>query len=97
MDPPNPAGVGKAMNILREVGACEKDACKLTHLGHHLAALPVNCRIGKMLLFAGIFGCLEAIVSILMQKIQFFISTESGLLFFQIRPKGGNQHILVCY
>jgi len=33
-------------------------------LGYHLAALPVDARIGKMLLFASIFGCLDPILTI---------------------------------
>lgn len=52
------------MNLLKEVGACQSDDCSLTPLGHHLAALPVDVRIGKMLILAAIFGCLEQIVCI---------------------------------
>ena len=59
------------MTVLREVGACDVDdeTPVLTPLGHHLAALPVNVRIGKMLLFAAMFGCLEPIVSHLLVLI----------------------------
>lgn len=32
----------------------------LTSLGHHLAALPVDVRIGKLMLFGAIFGCVDA-------------------------------------
>lgn len=51
------------MSLLREVGACFADTCRLTPLGHHLAALPVNVRVGKMLVYAAILGCLEPVVS----------------------------------
>lgn len=51
------------MNLLRKIGACEPNEPKLTPLGQHLAALPVNVKIGKMLVFGAIFGCLEPVVS----------------------------------
>ncbi|KAH9495122.1 ATP-dependent RNA helicase dhx29 [Bulinus truncatus] len=61
LDPPNLSAVSRAMSLLKEVGACQFDECSLTPLGHHLAALPVDIRIGKMLLLGSIFGCLEEI------------------------------------
>ncbi|CAG5133906.1 unnamed protein product, partial [Candidula unifasciata] len=61
LDPPQGLAVSRAMNLLKEVGACQSDDCTLTPLGHHLAALPVDVRIGKMLILAAIFGCLEQI------------------------------------
>uniref|UniRef100_A0A2C9JGM8 RNA helicase n=1 Tax=Biomphalaria glabrata TaxID=6526 RepID=A0A2C9JGM8_BIOGL len=63
LDPPQTLAVSRAMSLLKEVGACYVDESSLTPLGHHLAALPVNIRIGKMLLLGSIFGCLEPIVS----------------------------------
>ncbi|XP_048359940.1 ATP-dependent RNA helicase DHX29 [Sphaerodactylus townsendi] len=59
LDPPQPQVVGNAMNLLRKIGACELSEPKLTPLGQHLAALPVNVKIGKMLIFGAIFGCLD--------------------------------------
>ncbi|KAH9508703.1 ATP-dependent RNA helicase dhx29 [Bulinus truncatus] len=64
LDPPNFSAVSRAMSLLKEVGACQFDECSLTPLGHHLAALPVDIRIGKMLLLGSIFGCLEEIAVI---------------------------------
>ncbi|BFZ23488.1 hypothetical protein BsWGS_26527 [Bradybaena similaris] len=61
LDPPQELAVSRAMTLLKEVGACQSDDCSLTPLGHHLAALPVDVRIGKMLILAAIFGCLEQI------------------------------------
>lgn len=63
LDPPQPQVVGNAMNLLRKIGACELSEPKLTPLGQHLAALPVNVKIGKMLIFGAIFGCLDPVVS----------------------------------
>lgn len=51
------------MNLLRKIGACQLHGPKLTPLGQHLAALPVNVKIGKMLIFGAIFGCLDPVVS----------------------------------
>lgn len=36
---------------------------ELTALGHHLASLPVDARVGKMLLYAAILGCLDPVSS----------------------------------
>lgn len=57
--------VTRAMSILTEVGACKWNDAEpsLTPLGHHLANLPVNVRLGKMLIYAAMFGCLEPAVS----------------------------------
>lgn len=63
LDPPRPQAITMAMDMLFEVGAC-KSASELTPLGHHLAALPVNVKIGKMLLFGAIFGYLEPVAII---------------------------------
>uniref|UniRef100_A0A0B6YIZ1 Helicase-associated domain-containing protein n=1 Tax=Arion vulgaris TaxID=1028688 RepID=A0A0B6YIZ1_9EUPU len=64
LDPPQGLAVSRAMTLLRDVGACRVDESSLTPLGHHLATLPVNVRIGKMLLLGAIFGCLEQIAII---------------------------------
>ncbi|XP_076772317.1 ATP-dependent RNA helicase DHX29 isoform X2 [Arvicanthis niloticus] len=61
LDPPQLQVISNAMNLLRKIGACEPNEPKLTPLGQHLAALPVNVKIGKMLLFGAIFGCLEPV------------------------------------
>ncbi|KAI1905280.1 hypothetical protein AGOR_G00014480 [Albula goreensis] len=64
LDAPLPQSVSNAVSLLRKIGACQQDGPKLTPLGHHLATLPVNVKIGKMLVFAAIFGCLEPIATI---------------------------------
>ncbi|KAG5834335.1 hypothetical protein ANANG_G00260440 [Anguilla anguilla] len=64
LDAPQPQSVSNAVSLLRRIGACQPDSPTLTPLGHHLAALPVNVKIGKMLVFAAIFGCLEPIATI---------------------------------
>ncbi|KAL4617559.1 ATP-dependent RNA helicase DHX29 [Arapaima gigas] len=64
LDPPQPQAVSNAVSLLRKIGACRPDEPTLTPLGHHLATLPVNVKIGKMLIFAAIFGCLEPVATI---------------------------------
>lgn len=64
LDAPQQQAVCNAVSLLRRIGACQQDTHTLTPLGHHLAALPVNVKIGKMLIFGAIFGCLEPIATI---------------------------------
>ncbi|KAM6328246.1 ATP-dependent RNA helicase DHX29 isoform 2-T2 [Alca torda] len=64
LDPPQQQVIGNAMNLLRKIGACLLSEPKLTPLGQHLAALPVNVKIGKMLIFGAIFGCLDPVATL---------------------------------
>ncbi|XP_027490850.1 ATP-dependent RNA helicase DHX29 isoform X4 [Corapipo altera] len=64
LDPPQQQVIGNAMNLLRKIGACQLNKPKLTPLGQHLAALPVNVKIGKMLIFGAIFGCLDPVATL---------------------------------
>ncbi|XP_060916753.1 ATP-dependent RNA helicase DHX29 [Labrus mixtus] len=64
LDPPLPQSVSNAVNLLRKIGACHPNDHTLTPLGHHLASLPVNVKIGKMLIYGAILGCLEPIATI---------------------------------
>mmetsp|Transcript_42443 Transcript_42443/g.89122 ORF Transcript_42443/g.89122 Transcript_42443/m.89122 type:complete len:1576 (-) Transcript_42443:115-4842(-) len=72
--PPTKESVQAAMNVLREVGAVErvdKDGMErqsesdyLTPLGFHLAKLPVDVKLGKMLIFGALFRCIDPILTI---------------------------------
>ncbi|XP_061887217.1 ATP-dependent RNA helicase DHX29 [Entelurus aequoreus] len=64
LDAPQPQSVSNAVNLLRKIGACQPTSHVLTPLGQHLANLPVNVKIGKMLIYGAIFGCLEPIATI---------------------------------
>uniref|UniRef100_A0A674G8Z4 ATP-dependent RNA helicase DHX29 n=1 Tax=Taeniopygia guttata TaxID=59729 RepID=A0A674G8Z4_TAEGU len=64
LDPPQQQVIGNAMNLLKKIGACQLNEPKLTPLGQHLAALPVNVKIGKMLIFGAIFGCLDPVATL---------------------------------
>ncbi|XP_028273595.1 ATP-dependent RNA helicase DHX29 [Parambassis ranga] len=75
LDAPQPQSVSNAVNLLRKIGACHPDNHVLTALGHHLASLPVNVKIGKMLIYGAILGCLEPIATIaaaIAEKSPFF-------------------------
>ncbi|KAM4634341.1 ATP-dependent RNA helicase DHX29 isoform 1-T1 [Polymixia lowei] len=64
LDPPQLQSVSNAVSLLRKIGACHPDSHLLTPLGHHLASLPVNVKIGKMLIYGAILGCLDPIATI---------------------------------
>lgn len=52
-----------AKQRLQDLGALTADE-KLTPLGYHLACLPVDVRIGKLMLFGAIFRCLDPALTI---------------------------------
>ena len=58
LEPPSPVAVAAAVATLREIGAVDaSDEGALTPLGHHLAALPVDCRVAKMLVYGAMLSC----------------------------------------
>ncbi|EOA34704.1 hypothetical protein CARUB_v10022272mg [Capsella rubella] len=63
LEPPSEGAINSAISSLHKVGALDGDE-ELTPLGHHLAKIPVDILIGKMLLYGAIFGCLSPILSI---------------------------------
>ncbi|XP_072970121.1 DExH-box ATP-dependent RNA helicase DExH7, chloroplastic isoform X2 [Typha angustifolia] len=63
MEPPREETISSAVDLLYKVGAFEGDE-ELSPLGYHLAKLPVDVLIGKMMLYGAIFGCLSPILSI---------------------------------
>ncbi|KZV48665.1 hypothetical protein F511_10351 [Dorcoceras hygrometricum] len=63
LEPPGEEAIASAISSLYEVGAIEGNE-ELTPLGHHLAKLPVDVLIGKMMLYGGIFSCLSPILTI---------------------------------
>ncbi|OVA04113.1 Helicase [Macleaya cordata] len=75
IEPPREEAMSSAISILYEVGAIEGDE-ELTPLGYHLAKLPVDVLIGKMMIYGGIFGCLSPILS-----ISSFLSYKSPFLY----------------
>lgn len=63
LEPPTSNSITNAIKRLQDVGAFDSEHM-LTPLGHHLAALPVNVRIGKLIIFGAIFCCLDSALTI---------------------------------
>lgn len=63
IEPPPEDAIASALKSLYELDAVDsKD--ELTALGHHLAELPVDARLGKMMLYGAMFSCLDPILTI---------------------------------
>ena len=63
VQPPGEAAVEAALRTLREARAIDEEE-NLTALGHHLAQLPVDCKVGRMLILSTFLGCLDPILTI---------------------------------
>ncbi|XP_051175200.1 putative ATP-dependent RNA helicase DHX57 [Leptopilina boulardi] len=63
IESPSRESINAATKRLQDVGAFDSELI-LTPLGHHLAALPVDVRIGKLILFGAIFCCLDSALTI---------------------------------
>uniref|UniRef100_UPI00358F2A3E ATP-dependent DNA/RNA helicase DHX36 n=1 Tax=Myxine glutinosa TaxID=7769 RepID=UPI00358F2A3E len=63
MQPPSLKAVKLAVTHLKELNALDSNE-ELTALGFHLARLPVEPTIGKLILFGAMFGCLDPILTI---------------------------------
>ncbi|XP_074275039.1 DExH-box ATP-dependent RNA helicase DExH7, chloroplastic isoform X2 [Silene latifolia] len=63
LEAPKDEAINSAVTSLKEVGAVDENE-ELTPLGRHLAKLPVDLLLGKMMLYGAIFGCLSPILSV---------------------------------
>ncbi|CAK9017343.1 unnamed protein product [Durusdinium trenchii] len=64
-EPPALEAVERAIRALVAIGALENDSqLRLTPLGFHLAHMPVDARIGKMLVYGSLCKCLAPILTI---------------------------------
>ncbi|XP_048337698.1 putative ATP-dependent RNA helicase DHX57 [Sphaerodactylus townsendi] len=63
IEPPTGESLRASKVRLQDVGALMSDE-KLTPLGYHLASLPVDVGIGKLMLFGTIFRCLDPALTI---------------------------------
>jgi ATP-dependent RNA helicase DHX57 len=70
LDPPSAAAISAAVSNLVAIGALEavdslaSGSIRLTALGRHLSGLPVDARIGKLLIYGALFGCLDVALTI---------------------------------
>ncbi|XP_057466071.1 DExH-box ATP-dependent RNA helicase DExH7, chloroplastic-like isoform X1 [Actinidia eriantha] len=83
LEPPREEAINSAISLLYEVCAIEGDE-ELTPLGYHLAKLPVDVLIGKMMIYGAIFGCLSPILS-----VSAFLSYKSPFVY----PKDERQNV----
>uniref|UniRef100_A0A0E0P9C1 Probable ATP-dependent RNA helicase spindle-E n=1 Tax=Oryza rufipogon TaxID=4529 RepID=A0A0E0P9C1_ORYRU len=83
IEPPKEEAISSAIDLLYQVGAFEGHE-ELSPLGYHLAKLPVDVLIGKMMLYGAIFGCLSPILS-----VAAFLSYKSPF----ISPKDEKQNV----
>ena len=51
------------MQLLKDIGALTPEE-GLTRLGRHLGELPLHPRVGKMILYAALFGVLDPILTV---------------------------------
>uniref|UniRef100_UPI00359015E6 putative ATP-dependent RNA helicase DHX57 isoform X2 n=1 Tax=Myxine glutinosa TaxID=7769 RepID=UPI00359015E6 len=63
IEPPMPEALETANQRLFDIGALDREE-QLTPLGHHLASLPIDVRLGKLMLLGCIFHCLDPVLTI---------------------------------
>lgn len=71
VDPPEMQSITTAVTSLTDIGALRRKVegtsssqVELTALGKHLTGLPVDARIGKLLIFGSLFSCVDAVLTI---------------------------------
>lgn len=63
LQPPESLSVQNAIDYLKTIGALDEHE-NLTVLGRHLSMLPVEPKLGKMLILGAIFKCLDPIMTV---------------------------------
>ncbi|KAL8542032.1 hypothetical protein ACS0TY_003041 [Phlomoides rotata] len=63
LQPPEPLTVQNAVDFLKMIGALDENE-NLTYLGKYLSMLPVDPKLGKMLIMGAIFCCFDPILTI---------------------------------
>ena len=64
LDPPDRRQVRDGIALLQELGALDESGRKLTPLGRRLAQLPIDPRMGRMVIEAERLGCVEELIVI---------------------------------
>ncbi|KAF9978007.1 hypothetical protein BGZ73_004132 [Actinomortierella ambigua] len=62
LTPPSTKAIQVALKTLEDLGALDDTTGELTPLGRHMADIPADLRVAKMLIFGSIFRCLEPIL-----------------------------------
>ena len=80
INPPSITSIRQSIKQLECLGALDENE-RLTHLGYHLADLPLDAKLGKMLIYSLILQCLDpvlTIVSCMSLNEPFVISVKPG-------------------
>ena len=64
LEPPLPRMIADGYQLLAELGAIDETSKELTSVGHELAKLPLDPKIGRMILAARQYGCLKEMLVI---------------------------------
>ncbi|KAF9429656.1 hypothetical protein BGZ94_009933 [Podila epigama] len=62
LTPPSLEAIQTALKTLEELNALDGSTGELTPLGKHMADIPADLRVAKMLIFGAVFRCLEPIL-----------------------------------
>lgn len=79
IDSPTKSHLLQSIHFLKEINALDSNE-GITNLGYHLAHMPVDCQLGKMVLYAILFKCLDpilTIVSALSMKEPFLMPSDA--------------------
>ncbi|PON59154.1 DEA(D/H)-box RNA helicase family protein [Trema orientale] len=63
LQPPEPLAVQNAIGFLKMIGALDENE-NLTYLGKFLSVLPVDPKLGKMLIMGAVFRCFDPVLTI---------------------------------
>ncbi|KAF9931340.1 hypothetical protein BGZ67_005385 [Mortierella alpina] len=64
LTPPSLTAIQSALKTLEDLNALDGASGELTPLGRHMADIPADLRIAKMLIFGSVFRCLEPVLVI---------------------------------
>ncbi|KAJ3079067.1 hypothetical protein HDU99_000196, partial [Rhizoclosmatium hyalinum] len=64
IDPPSAENISNAVTLLEDLNAIDHTSGELTALGKHIATIPADLRIAKMLIFGSIFNCVGPVLTI---------------------------------
>ena len=80
MDSPSPESVALSNQALKDIGALNLSTMELTGLGWTLGQLPLDPQLGKMMVLASAFCCLDPVLSVvtsLDNKSPFLVTNKS--------------------
>jgi ATP-dependent RNA helicase DHX36 len=103
VEPPVAQATDNAVQLLKDIGALTEEE-RLTRLGRHLGELPLHPRVGKMILYAALFGVLDPILTVACAaayRPPFIISADgrksgdASRAAFSNEAGGGSDHLAV--